>query len=128
MLPVAAVSWRSRSHKSVILSPAAAKYYEASEVCRERALARGIRDHVYDSGPLAPTPLYMDNHAGGAMGQMHVMQQHTEKHKHIPVRVCHLQRRCHGQMVELRPVDTSNQLCDIGTKALARQLRLDSVL
>jgi hypothetical protein len=29
-----AVSWRSRSHKSVMLSSAAAEYYEASEACR----------------------------------------------------------------------------------------------
>ena len=38
----AAVSWRSRSHKSVMLRSAAAEYYEASEACREIAFVRGI--------------------------------------------------------------------------------------
>ena len=49
------------------------------------------------------------------MGQM---PQFTEKQKHIPIRICHLKECCDDGMVELSPVATSNQLADIGTKAL----------
>ena len=49
------------------------------------------------------------------MGQM---QQFTEKQKHIPIRICHLKECCDDGMVEPRPVATSNQLANVGTKAL----------
>ena len=110
----AAVSCRSRSHKSVMLSTAAAEYYEASEACREIAFVRGILADFYDTEAIKATPLYIDNHACIAMGQT----QFTEKQKHIPIRICHLKECCDDGMVELRPVATSNQLADIGTKAL----------
>ena len=66
-----AVSWRSRSHKSVMLSSAAAEYYEASEACREIAFVRGILSDFYGKDevePLEPTPLMIDNQAAIAMG------------------------------------------------------------
>ena len=109
------MSCRSRSHKSVMLSTAAAEYYEASEACREIAFVRGILADFYDTEAIKATPLYIDNHACIAMGQM---PQFTEKQKHIPIRICHLKECCDDGMVELRPVATSNQLADIGTKAL----------
>ena len=115
MMAGAAVSWRSRSHKSVMLSTAAAEYYEASEACREIAFIRGILEDFYDQEVLEPTPLYIDNQACIAMGQM---PQFTEKQKHIPIRVCHLKECCDDKLVQLRPVATYNELADIGTKAL----------
>ena len=69
----------------------------------------------YDKEVMKPTPLYIDNHACIAMGQM---QQFTEKQKHIPIRICHLKECCDDGTVEPRPVATSNQLADVGTEAL----------
>ena len=117
MLAGAAVTWRSRSHKSIMLSTAAAEYYEASEACREIAFVRGILEDFYNRGSLPPTPLYIDNQACIAMG---MMPQFTEKQKHIPIRICHLKECREDGMVELRHVSTTNQLADIGTKALAQ--------
>jgi hypothetical protein len=117
MLAGAAITWRSRSHKSIMLSTAAAEYYEASEACREIAFVRGILEDFYNRGSLPPTPLYIDNQACIAMG---MMPQFTEKQKHIPIRICHLKECREDGMVELRHVSTTNQLADIGTKALAQ--------
>jgi hypothetical protein len=97
----AAVSWRSRSHKSVMLSSAAAEYYEASEACQEIAFIRGILSDfcgTNESDPLSPTPLMIDNQAAIAMGQM---PQFTEKQNHIPVRMCHLKECCAEGLVNL---------------------------
>ena len=61
---------------------------------------------------------------------MSKLPQFTEKQKHIPIRICHLKECCGERLVELHPVDTKNQLADIGTKALAQPAfeRLKSVL
>ena len=68
---------------------------------------------------LDPTPLLIDNQAAICMSKL---PQFTEKQKHIPIRICHLKECCAEQMVELHPVDTKNQLADIGTKALAQPM------
>ena len=126
MLAGAAITWRSRSHKSVMLSTAAAEYYEASEACREIAFLRDILRDYY-GGDLPPTPLFIDNKACIAMGQL---PQFTEKQKHIPVRLCHLKECCEEKMVQLEPISTKSELADIGTKALAQPAfeRLKQVL
>ena len=111
----AAIAWRSRSHKSVMLSSASAEYYEASEACREIAFIRSILSDFYAIERLAPTPLLIDNRAAIAMGNT---PQFTEKQKHIPIRICHLKECCAEGMVELWPVSTKNEMADIGTKAL----------
>jgi hypothetical protein len=61
---------------------------------------------------------------------MSKLPQFTEKQKHIPIRVCHLKEYCTEWLVELNPVDTKNQLADIGTKSLTQSVfeRLKSVL
>ena len=117
MLAGAAITWRSRSHKSVMLSTAAAEYYEASEACREIAFIRSILMDFYGNhSSMPPTPLYIDNSAAISMGQV---PQFSEKQKHIPIRMCHLKECCADGMVQLRPIPTRNELADIGTKSLA---------
>jgi hypothetical protein len=79
---------------------------------------------------LAPIPLLIDNQAAICMSKL---PQFTEKQKRIPIRIGHLnflKDCCAEQMVKLHPVDTKNQLADIGTKALAQPAfeRLKSVL
>jgi hypothetical protein len=128
MLAGAAITWRSRSHKSVMLSTAAAEYYEGSEACREIAFIRTIlKDFYRNHDSMLPTPLYIDNSAAISMGKV---PQFSEKQKHIPIRMCHLKECCAEGMVELRPVPTRNELADIGTKSLAYPalIRLRDVL
>ena len=118
MLAGGAISWRSRSHNSVMLSTAAAKYYEGSEVCREVAFIRSVMEDFYKykmDPTLTPTPLPIDNQVTICMSKL---PQFTEKKKHIQIRICHLKKCCAEQMVALHPVHTRNQLTDIGTKAL----------
>ena len=109
-----------------MLSTAAAEYYEGSEACREVAFIRSIMEDFYQCN-MDPTPLLIDNQAAICMSKL---PQFTEKQKHIPIRICHLKECCAERLVELHPVDTKNQLADIGTKALAQPAfeRLKSVL
>ena len=114
MMSGGCVAHRSKAHKSVMLSSAAAEYYEASEGCRELTYIRGILEDFYGSA-LPPTPMYIDNEACIAMGKTPVF---SERQKHIPIRMCHLKECCAEKLVELRPISTKFQLADIGTKAL----------
>ena len=114
MLAGGCIAHRSKAHKSVMLSSAAAEYYEASEGCRELVYIRGILEDFYGE-TLPPTPMYIDNAACIAMGKMPVF---SERQKHIPIRVCHLKECCDEGIVELRHIGTKYQLADIGTKAL----------
>jgi len=111
----AAIAWRSKTQKSVMLSTAAAEYYEGSEACREIAFVRSILEDFYET-KLAPTPLYIDNTAAISMGKL---PQFTERQKHIPIRICHLKECVADGLIELRPIPTRHELADIGTKALA---------
>lgn len=114
MLSGGCIAHRSKAHKSVMLSSAAAEYYEASEGCRELIYIRGILEDFYGE-TLPPTPMYIDNAACIAMGKMPVF---SERQKHIPIRICHLKECCDEAIVELRHIGTKYQLADIGTKAL----------
>ena len=114
MFAGAAIAHRSKAHKSVMLSSAAAEYYEASEGCRELVYVRGILKDFYGVD-CPPTPTYIDNQACIAMAKMPVF---SEKQKHIPIRVCHLRECCSNKIVELRPIGTKFEVADIGTKAL----------
>jgi hypothetical protein len=69
MLAGGAISWRSRSHKSVVLSTAAAEYYEGSEACREVAFIRSIMEDFNECN-LDPTPLLIDNQAAICMSKL----------------------------------------------------------
>jgi len=63
MLAGGCIAHRSKAHKSVMLSSAAAEYYEASEGCRELIYIRGILEDFY--GVTLPlTPMYIDNADG----------------------------------------------------------------
>ena len=115
MFAGAAIAWRSNTQESVMLSTAAAEYYEGSEACREIAFVRGILEDVYET-KLPPTPLYIDNTAAIAMGKL---PQFTERQKHIPIRICHLKECAADGRIDLRPISTRSELADIGTKALA---------
>ena len=102
----AAITWRSKLQKSVMLSTAAAEYYEASEACLEIAFVRGILEDFY-GGALILTPLFIDNEAAITMGKL---PQFTERQKHILIRICHLKECAANKLVELRPIPTRNEL------------------
>ena len=84
------ISWRSRSHKSVMISTASTEYYEGSEECWEVAFIRSIMEDFYKY-KMDPTPLLIDNQAVICMSKL---PQFTEKQKHIPIRIFHLKEYC----------------------------------
>jgi len=114
MFAGAAIAHRSKAHKSVMLSFAAAEWYEASEGCRDIKYIRGILAGFYGF-ELPSTPTYIDHQACTAMAKMLIF---SERQKHIPIRICHLRECCGNKMVELRPIGTKFEIADIGTKAL----------
>ena len=78
MMSGGCVAHRSKADKSVMLSSAAAEYYETSEGCRELTYIRGILEDFYGSA-LPPTPMYIDNEACIAMGKTPVFSEHLPR-------------------------------------------------
>jgi len=73
MFAGAVLAHRSKDHKSVLLSSAAAEYYEACEGYREIKYIRSILPVADFYGfELPPTPTYIDNQACIAMAKMPV--------------------------------------------------------
>jgi hypothetical protein len=70
MMEGGAVSWKSSSHKSVMLSTTAAEYYEASESCRQIAFIRSIMEDIYKCN-LDHTPLLVDTRAAMCMSNQY---------------------------------------------------------
>jgi len=79
MFAGAAITHRSKDYKSVLLSSAAAGYYEASEGCREIEYICGILADFYGF-ELPPTPTYIDNQACIAMAKMPVFLRTPKTH------------------------------------------------
>jgi len=115
MFAGAAIAWRSKTHKTVMLSTVAAEFYEGSEAFREIAFVQGVLEDFYET-KLPATPLYIDNTAAIAMGKL---PQFSERQKYIPIRICHLKISAADGLIDLRPISTRHELADIGTKALA---------
>jgi len=69
-----AIAHRFKSHKSVMLSSAAAEYYEASEGCWELVYIRSILKGFYGADLLS-IPSYIDNQACVPVAKMPVFYE-----------------------------------------------------
>ena len=126
MLGGAAVSWASKLQPTVALSSAEAEYMALSAGVQE---AIHLRQLMADLGfpQREPTTVYEDNQGCIALSENPVMHKRT---KHIDVRHHFIRERLESGEVALRYVATQNQLADLLTKALNRDVfqRLRSVV
>ena len=110
------VLWRSKMQKTIALSTAEAEYYAASEMGIKILCLRNL---LHNMGfPQHPdTPVYEDNTACIEWGN-HVIGG-RERAKHIDIRKHFAHEVIQNREMRLIKVDTSKQLADVFTKALA---------
>lgn len=125
MLGGAAISWASKLQLTVALSSAEAEYMALSAGVQE---AIHLRQLMADLGfpQREPTIIYEDNQGCIALSENPVMHKRT---KHIDVRHHFIRERLESGDIALRYVATQNQLADLLTKPLNRDVfqRLRSI-
>ena len=110
------VLWRSKMQKTIALSTAEAECYAASEMGIEILCLRNLLHNL--GFPQDPdTPVYEDNTACIEWGN-HVIGG-RERAKHIDIRKHFAHEVIQNREMRLIKVDTSKQLADVFTKALA---------
>uniref|UniRef100_A0A8D8ZJ24 Copia protein n=1 Tax=Cacopsylla melanoneura TaxID=428564 RepID=A0A8D8ZJ24_9HEMI len=106
------VLWQSRRQSSVSLSTAEAEYISASEACSD------IIWTVYILNDLGidvkkPITLHEDNQAA-----IKLTAGQSKRSKHIDIRFHFIRNKVEEGLIELKYVDSNNQLADILTKPL----------
>jgi hypothetical protein len=110
----APLSWNSMTQHSVALSTMEAEYYA---VCKATQEAIYLRMLFEESGMKVEQPLVIKEDNQACISFTRQPGDHTRT-KHIDVRSCFVRRWVeYGELV-LEPVDTTEQLADIFTKAL----------
>jgi hypothetical protein len=118
MLGGAAISWASKLQPTVALSSAEAEYMSLSAGVQE---AIHLRQLMSDLGfpQRGPTVIYEDNQGCIALSENPVMHKRT---KHIDVRHHFIRERVESGDIALKYVATKDQLADLLTKALKRDV------
>lgn len=106
------ILWQSRRQSSVSLSTAEAEYISASEACSELIWTLNIIDEL-GIQVTKPVTLHEDNQAAIKMaaGQ-------SKRCKHIDIRYHFIRSKIEEKIIQLKYVDSNNQLADIFTKPL----------
>jgi hypothetical protein len=115
MLSNAALMWSSRQQRCVALSTAEAEYVALSEAGRDVLWLRHLL-HELCSPCLHPTPLFEDNNSAIKWTQ----DSHSwARSRHIDTSFHAIRQWCDDKFIAVKKVDTSGQLADLLTKALA---------
>jgi len=115
MLCGAPVVWRSVFQKTVALSSTEAEYMALSECVKEVVWMRLLLKNI-GADQDGPTKLYEDNQGAMALAKNVGYQART---KHIDIRFHFIRENITSGEVELKYVDSKNQLADFLTKGLS---------
>jgi len=111
------ISWGTKKQNSVALSTAEAEYVDAASCC---AQLLWIKQQLEDFGVLTDTiPLVCDNTSAMNMAKNPVQHKRT---KHIVIRHHFLRDNVEKQNVMMRFCKTEDQLADIFTKSLSKDV------
>jgi hypothetical protein len=112
------VSWVSKKQATIALSSAEAEYMAISSTMQEITwigqLLKELKVNVSQ-----PTKLFCDNQAAIAISQNDV---HHARTKHIDIRHHYIRQAIHNKEVTLSWIRSEDQLADIFTKALPREV------
>jgi hypothetical protein len=115
MMNGAAVMWTSRQQRCVSLSSAEAEYVALSEAGRDVMWLRRLLSEL-KSPALHPTPVFEDNNSAIKWTQ----DSHSwARSRHIDTSYHAIRQWCDDKHIVVKKVDTSLQLADLLTKALA---------
>jgi hypothetical protein len=112
-----AISWSSKRQKSVTLSTCEAEYVAAGFATKE---SLWISEYLGELGvdQSGPVNIMCDSQSAIALLRNPVLHQST---KHIRIQVHFIRERYNSGEINLKYVDTRNQLADFLTKALTRE-------
>jgi hypothetical protein len=120
------IVWASKMHTDIALSTTESEYSALSEAAREVLWLMGLMTEVKERmAPLTidiPTikcTLFEDNEGAKAMATTPKMRPRT---KNINGRMHHIRSAVADGRLKIESIDTSNQLADIGTKPLDKDL------
>lgn len=107
------VTWSSRKQNTVALSTTESEYMAASEAAKE---ILWLRQFLYDiKEPQGLINLYVDNQSAIKLINNPVFHR---KSKHIDIKYNFVRENVAKKIIDIKYVDTSNQLADFLTKAL----------
>ena len=109
-----ALSWWSKTLKTVCLSSQDAEYMAISDSSREVIFIRQLLESI--GYRLNTSTLFGDNNGSIALAQNPGGHQKT---KHIAIRWHFIRQRVEGQELKVRKIGTTDQYADLMTKALA---------
>ena len=111
------VSWVSKKQSTISLSSAEAEYMAISSTVQEIKWIRQLLNELYICYQNEPTILNIDNQAAIAISENDV---HHARTKHIDIRHHFVRESIKNKEIQLKWVNTQNQLADIFTKGLLR--------
>ena len=120
------IVWASKMQTDIALSTTEAEYSALSEATREVLWMMGLMTEVKDrmepdtiNVPTIRCTVFEDNEGAKAMATVPKMRPRT---KHINGRMHHFRGAVASGKLKIESIDTTDQLADIGTKPLARDL------
>lgn len=111
-----AVSWSSKTLRTIALSSQDAEYMALSDGSREVVYVRNVLTTLGFN--LSSTDLFGDNNGSLAVAKNPAAHQKT---KHIQVRYHYIRQLTEDKTIDLKRVDTQDQLADVMTKSLSAQ-------
>ncbi len=120
------IVWASKMQTDIALSTTESEYSALSEAAWEVLWLMGLMSEVKERMvpgtvdiPTIKCKMFEDNEGAKAMATVHKMRPRT---KHINGRMHHFRSAVSAGKLIIESIDTSNQLADIGTKPLAKDL------
>ena len=120
------IVWASKMQTDIALSTTESEYSALSEAARDvlwlMGLMTEVKERIVPSTIDIPTikcTVFEDNEGAKAMATIPKMRPRT---KHINGRMHHFRSAVSAGKLKIESIDTSNQLADIGTKPLAKDL------
>ena len=111
------VSWATKKQNSVALSTAEAEYVAAASCCAQLLwIKQQLKDFCIDTGCI---PIYCDNTSAINISKNPCQHKRT---KHIDIRHHFLRDNVEKGLISMNFCSTENQIADIFTKALNREL------
>lgn len=112
------MSWNSQRQRSVALSTTDAEYIAACQTVKEIVWLKKLLEELIDPENLQTT-LFLDNSSAIQLIKNFVFHKRT---KHIDVCYHYIREQYEAKVFSLEYVNTKNQIADILTKLLARQV------
>lgn len=119
LLGSSVISWASELQRCTAQSTAESKYVAASEATKELVWLKRLIHNLDDTLSKQKPTFYLDNHAAIKLAKN---PEFHKRSKHIDTRYHYIREQFELGKFELKSIGTENQLADIFTKALPKNI------